>query len=1120
MSRAMPVRSASRELAALAVVLGLACAVVASPQGCTRSAPLARAERVANRSQLVGGPDALGDVGDFKLSNGKVRFVIQGITTQRGVDKVYSRGWGVYAGSLLDADLVRPDTSAGSRPNGKDQFGELFPAYFLEAIEPAGPESVTIGNDGGNGQPATVIVKGRGAPFLSTADNLIKALLSPDGLDFTTTYSLGADDQFLTITSEVVDESRDRDFRASFAGINLGIPFGHVLLFGSRNHVFVPGAGFDLRTALEREYKREARLPALPGVVADIVATTAGEGVSYGFAMAEPENPENNYTYRNREKIGLDASGRGATPTTMMVPFIASSFTGVFSAQPPDDLPRGTPFRFSSYFIVGNGDVGSVRDVAYGIRRPSDASLKLGRFAGRVVEAGSRLAVPGASMVVLDHAGRAFSQYSPDAEGRVRGTLPAGDYSAVLVADHHPTSAPIPFRVVEGEVTDLRAPDETGNDSTDLLIPQGGLVNVRVSDRDGGRALPAKVTLVATYGWNAANAGKRPQEFLYDLALGERMRPTDGVPDAADEPASREYVERVILGGPDGRASGTVKPGSYVAVVSRGPEYDVQRIPDVVVRPGQVLNLEARLQRVVETDGAISADFHIHSANSIDASIGLSERVASYAAEGVEYMASTDHNFVTDYRPVILKDGYEEFVNSTVGLEMTTLEMGHFNAFPITYERGAITHGAFDWVNVPPPDLFTALRSLAPKLPDGRSVPTVVQVNHPRDTILGYFNQFNVDPETHLARPGNPIASPTGPAFAIDQFSRDYDAIEVFNGKRYEYLRTFRMPATPPAGAPTVPLAAGDIVRTPCPADKPACNYARQPIAFPGVVDDWFVMLNQADHRPVTGTGNSDSHELYFEEAGYPRNWVLVGDTEPRAVTDLQLAEAVQRHKVVFSNGPYIDLVADGSSVDEKRQGGVGDLFVPTGDTVKLDLEVRAAPWISVQRVLVYVNGQEVRRLTLPDERLQPRRCCSEALELKLTADSWIVVAAEGDASMWPVVAPLELAPILISDAIKAIAGPIGIGDDGMGTLRPPVTGPTRPFAMTNPVWVDRDGDGRSFGRTSEVLETPGQPLLAPGTRVLRTTAPRLPEVPEARKLKRSSDLRKLFEAWGHGHGH
>ena len=56
------------------------------------------ARRVATRTDLVGGPAALGELGDIVLENGEIKVIIQ--------DKGYSRGFGVYGGGIIDADIV------------------------------------------------------------------------------------------------------------------------------------------------------------------------------------------------------------------------------------------------------------------------------------------------------------------------------------------------------------------------------------------------------------------------------------------------------------------------------------------------------------------------------------------------------------------------------------------------------------------------------------------------------------------------------------------------------------------------------------------------------------------------------------------------------------------------------------------------------------------------------------------------------------------------------------------------------------------------------------------------------------------------------------------------------
>jgi hypothetical protein len=90
--------------------------------GCSQ-APHSFAGQVQSRAELVGGPRAIGEVGDYRLSNDKVRFIVQNI----GASRVYT----TFGGSLIDADLNRPaELDPYGRPQGHDGLGELFPAYL------------------------------------------------------------------------------------------------------------------------------------------------------------------------------------------------------------------------------------------------------------------------------------------------------------------------------------------------------------------------------------------------------------------------------------------------------------------------------------------------------------------------------------------------------------------------------------------------------------------------------------------------------------------------------------------------------------------------------------------------------------------------------------------------------------------------------------------------------------------------------------------------------------------------------------------------------------------------------------------------------------------------------
>ena len=55
--------------------------------------PFVNARRVSTRTDLIGGPSALGEIGDFVMENSRIKVIIQ--------DQGFSRGFGVYGGGRL-----------------------------------------------------------------------------------------------------------------------------------------------------------------------------------------------------------------------------------------------------------------------------------------------------------------------------------------------------------------------------------------------------------------------------------------------------------------------------------------------------------------------------------------------------------------------------------------------------------------------------------------------------------------------------------------------------------------------------------------------------------------------------------------------------------------------------------------------------------------------------------------------------------------------------------------------------------------------------------------------------------------------------------------------------------
>ena len=978
------------------------------------------------------------------LRNGRVRVIIQ--------DKGFSRGFGVYGGGIIDADLRRgADVGNAKGGVGNDRFAEMFPVFFLQAVN---ANRVEVASDGSDGKPARIVVRGGGGSFLSNVDLINTAALGNNELAYQVEYSLGPDDRFVKMTSTLRNISGAvRPLRTSFGGINISVPFGMVALFGSSNKVFVPGnAGFDLRFVLPETVKANpVTLPALPGLVTDFIATK-GEGVSYGV-FAEPAG-ENNFAYRNRDVYGPETN-----EASLEIPFFFSSFIGYYYGVGPDFLQQNESFSFTQYFAIGKGDVADIRDIYHQVR-----GIETGKFSGRIRNAQTLRGVANVSVIVYDSAGRPFNQHTTDENGDFKGTLPPGDYSYQVVSDRMPMLPPEPFSIEAGKTTAIEP----------KVIP-GAILNVQIRD-EKGRRVPAKVIVVGTHDY-AGGEAVDPRTFLFNLSRGERRRPVDQIPDLEDEPETRRFVEAQFWTH-NGSIGEEVRPGDYTIFVSRGMEYELVT-EDVTLEVGKVTTVDVVLRKSVRTDGYVSGDMHLHSMNSIDSGESLRSRVTSVAAEGLDFAVATDHNYITDYAPYVTDLELEQWLVPVVGLEMTTLELGHFNGYPLKLDLASGNRGSFAWFNRKAQDIFDDLRALGKYGP----ADTIVQVNHPRDNLLGYFTQLRVDADTMdrpKPQPGSTFSSQID-AVRFENLSLDFDNLEILNGKRWELLRTVRIPDV----LPPPPYAIAD------PKPGAILRYGSGEIAYPGAVDDWFKLLNRG--LRFTGIGDSDSHGSTYEEPGWPRSFVYVGKDDPFEVRDLEIVRGFKSHNVTVSQGPFVELFVNGEAMGSQVAGG--------GAPMAIDVRVRVQKpsWIKIEYLSIYINGEPVRRHALNDVD-------DDTIEdsFIVDRDSYVVAEVTGQqTSLFPIVTGWEEPPLTLQDAVSGIAGPLGITFDTLGNLQPVMPRPVYPYAITNPVWVDVDGDG--------AWSAPGNPIP-----VARGAA--RDEPPPPAPLPAPDDVRALFKLFGGHH--
>ena len=1053
----------------------------------------ADARRVTTRTDLVGGPGALGELGDIVLENGEIKVIIQ--------DKGFSRGFGVYGGGIIDADLVRP-TSPGNSDgaNGRDSFGELFPVYFLQALNPQEIEVLPNTDDGA----AQVRVAGPGGEFLSITKVLNRILLnSYDGVDgfeslgellpilsgedgiaallgdaprlnFEVLYSLkpgarhveiqtsmiNTDDSDIELPSDVANQLFSFPTFAGLARDPFQVPLGFVALFGAGNQVFAPGFGFDIRFALEDRYKKAAdfapegetsplALPALPGLITPGLISVNPEGVSYGlfylpeevqdeagessypksFAYNLPDNREDS------ESFGINVYelvfGDKVQPSDSLIPFSASSFTGMFSAGTPSIIKPNERFSMRHAFFVGDGDISSIMDAYYQMMSMPTETVLLEIFDEVTGEPVSE-----ASILIYDEADRLINQSLSADAGLAKLQLPVGDYTLRV---HRGPS------VNDGVALRVKA----GGVSARLTAPSPARLHFDIRGVDN-RPLPAKVTVVGIT--PADKAGQPLQSFLFDLEAGQRWRTDDLVPDDPNDPSTRRYVETEGFT-QQGVVSVDVPAGDYEVYISRGTEYEL-KVMSLSLQAGQEQGITEVLSRQVETPGYISADFHLHAGPSLDSDLPLRRRVRTAAAEGLEHLVATDHNFVTDYKPFIEREGLTEWLSSMIGLELTTLEAGHFNTFPIERDKSQITRGAFEWSDKTPLELFERAKQIGDEN-------TIIQVNHPRDLILGYFSQYGVDPLTgELPVPvegGGGIGAildgllaPNGPAFFDEEgnseYSDQFDVIEVLNHGLFHEEFHARMPAD--IGDATIydnngnPLSPEEVAEIP--VGEIICDGGD--VAYAGAIDDWFNMLNNG--KRYGGTANSDSH--HGDDIGYPRTYVYVGDDDPATVRYQDVAAGVRAKRMTMSRGPFLEFFVNDQPI--------GANVVAIGGQVELKVKVSAPRWIDVNRGVIYANGEVLTRFEVS---IDPETHIFEWTQtVEFSRDTWLIAQVRGDRSMFPVAPPIDLPPVLLNEAFGTIAGPLGLGGGAFDEIAPKMTGPFTPLALSNPIWVDIDGEG------------------------------------------------------------
>jgi hypothetical protein len=203
---------------------------------------------------------------------------------------------------------------------------------------------------------------------------------------------------------------------------------------------------------------------------------------------------------------------------------------------------------------------------------------------------------------------------------------------------------------------------------------------------------------------------------------------------------------------------------------------------------------------------------------------------------------------------------------------------------------------------------------------------------------------------------------------------------------------------------------------------------------FLDVKDDWCSLLDQGIAK--TGTAVSDSHRLILENAGFARSFVASSTDDPATIDEDELTDSVLGMKLIGTSGPFIRFAVED---DAMLDVGLGDTAVATGNKVVVKVRVEAAPWIPVEEVRIYRNCELIETRAVQS---------SKVLGKVLRFNQAIPLSGVDDDSYFHVEAGIRL---------DGNGNPVSPGLLGtVQTLEPGV----EPFGFTNPIFVDRQGDG------------------------------------------------------------
>lgn len=203
---------------------------------------------------------------------------------------------------------------------------------------------------------------------------------------------------------------------------------------------------------------------------------------------------------------------------------------------------------------------------------------------------------------------------------------------------------------------------------------------------------------------------------------------------------------------------------------------------------------------------------------------------------------------------------------------------------------------------------------------------------------------------------------------------------------------------------------------------------------------NWLQLLNQG-YR-IYGVVNTDSH-YNFHGSGGLRLWIRSSSDHPEQINSDEIREGSRNGRLIMSNAPFLEVAAETDS-GRVAVGPGEDLRVKNGNTM-LSVAVQTPNWCDIDVVTVLVNGKSTPELTWTRDA-NPTMFRTDTMKfshrptVQLSTDAHIIVVT-------------------------------GHRTQTLGDVVGPDWGKQHPVAVSNPIFVDVDGDG--FVANKDTLGAP-----------------------------------------------